>query len=85
MIASADLAAGAANYVVLDALLTSAAAPRRRALAKAIEDTARAYPRCRCQLSATMTDAELIQLGAGCTDPQWACARLVAVRRRVVS
>lgn len=55
----------------------------RVALSRAIAATAERYPHCRCELNATMTNDELVALGAGCTAPVYTCPRLDVVRRRV--
>lgn len=68
----------------MSAAAATPAPAARRALAKAINDTAARHPRCRCPLHAAMTDDELVALGAGCTGPLYACERLAAVRRKVL-
>jgi hypothetical protein len=61
----------------------------RRRLRALITESARAHPRCHCDLRADMTREELIGLGAGCTasrhlgDVGWVCPRLDHVRRRL--
>lgn len=62
---------------------------RRRRLRALLAQTAKAHPRCRCQLRANMTLDELMRLGAGCTgsrgigDVGWVCPRLNEVRRKL--
>jgi hypothetical protein len=61
----------------------------RRRLGRLIAASAKAHPRCRCELRADMTREQLIGLGAGCTasrylgDVGWVCPRLDHVRRRL--
>lgn len=60
-----------------------AASRRRESIARAIRETAREFPLCRCDLRPGMDNDALRELGAGCTHPRYVCSRLDAVRRRV--
>lgn len=55
----------------------------RPGLARAIGITGERWPQCQCPLHPRMTNAELIDLGGGCT-PRYVCPRLAAVRREVI-
>jgi hypothetical protein len=61
----------------------------RSRLRAAIADSAHDHPRCCCDLRASMTREQLVDLGAGCTasryfgDIGWVCPRLDQVRRRM--
>jgi hypothetical protein len=85
-LAEALAAVVAACHAVDEAsgILRGATRPPRPALAEAIKVTAERFPSCRCRLEPSMTNGELVALGAGCTDPRWSCPRLAAVRRAVL-
>jgi hypothetical protein len=61
----------------------------QRRLRAVIAESAKAHPRCGCALRTSMTRADLIGLGAGCTasrylgDIGWVCPRLDYIRRRL--
>jgi hypothetical protein len=61
----------------------------RSRLRAAIAESAGDHPGCRCDLRASMTRTQLVELGAGCTasryfgDIGWVCPRLDHVRRRM--
>lgn len=61
-----------------------AEAARRVKLAKAITETGRKYPECRCNLT-SKTTIDKIATMRSCTDPRWVCTRLDSIRREFAS
>jgi hypothetical protein len=55
---------------------------RRRRIRELVRESKRTHPACSCRIPASITDAELLELGAGCTGT-WVCPVLDRVRREL--
>lgn len=55
----------------------------REKLRGVVRDTRAKHPRCKCNFHGVKSADELRKMGSGCTDPNYTCPRLVAVRAKM--